>query len=97
MSVRSIRQILVVAFGVSISSLALARTPPSLVMQQQAAARATESSGGYRDMNLRFGSVAERAPAARLASGGYRDMHHRFQTPSEARGASSSRTSASLR
>lgn len=94
MSIRSIRQVLVVAFGVSLSSLALARTPPALVAQQRAAAHAIESSGGYRDMNLRFGSVAERAPATRLASGGYRDIHYRFQAVSE---ASSARTSASLR
>ena len=97
MSVRSIRQVLVIAFGVSLSSLALARTPPSLVAQQEAASRATQSGGGYRDVNLRFGSVAERAPATRLASGGYRDIHYRFQAASGAHEAAPTRTSASLR
>lgn len=79
MSTRSIRQILVVAFGLSISGMAFARNPPALVKQQQAAAHATQSSNGYRDMNVRFGSVASRAPSVTRESGGYRDINVRFR------------------
>lgn len=79
MSIRAIPQVLVVAFGISVSSGALARNPPALVAEQQAAAHATQTSGGYRDMNRRFGSVAERTPSVMTASGGYRDIHSRFQ------------------
>lgn len=79
MSTRSIRQILVVAFGLSISGMAFARNPPALVKQQQAAAHATQSSNGYRDMNARFGSVANRAPSVTRESGGYRDINVRFR------------------
>lgn len=97
MSIRSIRQVLVVAFGVSLSGLAFARTPPALVAQQAAAAHATQSGAGYRDMDQRFGSVAERAPATELASRGYRDIHYRFQAASEARKVASAESSASYR
>ena len=78
MSVRSARQVLIVALGVFSSSIAFARNPPALVEQQQAAAHATQSSGGYRDINSRFGEVAARSPQLMTASGGYRDIHHRF-------------------
>ena len=78
MSTRSFGQILTVAFGVSISSLAFARNPPALVRQQQAAAHATQTSGGYRDITARFGSVAARTPEVIRAAGGYRDIHSRF-------------------
>ena len=81
----SIRHFLVVAFGMSISSLAFARQPPALVKQQQAAADATQTSGGYRDLTWRFGSVAARSPMVMRAAGGYRDMHDRF--PSVAPGS----------
>jgi hypothetical protein len=79
MSKFSFRQIVIVAFGVSISSLAFARNPPALVKQQQAAANATRSSGGYRDINWRFGAVPARSPEVVRAAGGYRDIHYRFQ------------------
>ena len=62
MSVRSIGQFAIVALGVLSSSLAFARNPPSLVMRQEAAVNATQSSGGYRDINVRFGVVPARAP-----------------------------------
>jgi hypothetical protein len=78
MSTRSFGQILTVAFGVSLSSAAFARTPPALVEQQQAAAHATQSSGGYRDINARFGAVPLRAPEVMRSAGGYRDIHYRF-------------------
>jgi hypothetical protein len=78
MSTRSFGQILTVAFGVSLSSVALARNPPALVQQQQAAANATKSSGGYRDITARFGSVPARSPEVMRSAGGYRDIHYRF-------------------
>jgi len=78
MSIRSIRQILVVAFGVTLSGIALARNPPALVRQQEAAANATRTSGGYRDINVRFGAIALRSPQVMRAAGGYRDMNYRF-------------------
>ena len=83
MSNRSFRQILVVAFGLSLSSLAFARNPPSLVKQQQAAANATQSSGGYRDITWRFGVVPARSPQVMRAAGGYRDIHYRFPGSSD--------------
>lgn len=86
---RSIRQVLVVSFGLSLSSLALARAPQPLVAQQQASANATRESGGYRDMNARFGDVASRAPMATEASGGYRDMHVRLAATSPSHRAAS--------
>lgn len=85
MSTRSIRQVLVVAFGLSLSSLALARTPAPLAAQQRAAASATQEGGGYRDMNYRFGAIAERAPETAKVSGGYRDIHARFAHVSDGR------------
>jgi hypothetical protein len=78
MSIRSIRQGLVIALGLSVSSIALARNPPVLVKQQQAAAHATRASGGYRDINVRFGEVASRSPRVMSAAGGYRDINLRF-------------------
>ncbi|MDF3068850.1 MAG: hypothetical protein K0R38_4451 [Polyangiaceae bacterium] len=97
MSHRSIRQTLVVAFALSLSSLALARNPPALVAQQQATEHATRSAGGYRDMNERFGVVAERAPATRIGSGGYRDIHVRFPASMNARETASTQTTTSVR
>jgi len=78
MSIRSIRQILVVAFGITLSGIALARNPPALVRQQEAATLATRSSAGYRDMNVRFGAIGLRSPQVLRAAGGYRDMNYRF-------------------
>jgi|1185.fasta_scaffold39974_2 hypothetical protein len=78
MSIRSFRQILVVALSVFSSSLALARTPPSLAKLQQAAAHATQEGGGYRDINWRFGVVPARSPQVMRAAGGYRDINYRF-------------------
>jgi len=78
MSSKSIRQLLIVAFGVSLSSLAFARNPPSLVKRQQAAAHATQGGGGYRDITWRFGVVPARSPEVMRADGGYRDIHSRF-------------------
>ncbi len=78
MSVRSVRQVLIVALGVFSSSIAFARNPPALVKQQQAAEHATQSSGGYRDIDARFGDAAARSPELMRMSGGYRDIHHRF-------------------
>ena len=78
MSTRSFRQIMVVAFGLSLSGLAFARNPPALVKQQAAAAHAVKASNGYRDINARFGVVPERAPLVTREAGGYRDIHTRF-------------------
>jgi hypothetical protein len=77
---RSFRQSLIVAFGVSISSLAFARNPPVLVKQQQTAAQGARASGGYRDIDARFGTVAARTPRVSRSAGGYRDIHYRFQS-----------------
>jgi hypothetical protein len=74
----SFRQALVVAFSLSVSSVAFARNPPSLVKQQQASAHATQSGGGYRDINWRFGVVPARSPEVMRAAGGYRDINYRF-------------------
>jgi hypothetical protein len=82
MSVRSVRQVLIVALGVFSSSIAFARNPPALVEQQKASEHARESGGGYRDINLRYGNVPARSPQLLSASGGYRDMNHRFPTGS---------------
>ena len=82
MSNRPLRQVLVVAFGLSVSGLAFARNPPALVKEQQAAAQssaaAAKTSGGYRDLNTRFGVVPARSPQLMSASGGYRDIHVRL-------------------
>ncbi len=97
MSTHSFGQILTVAFGVSLSSTALARNPPALVEQQQAAAHATQSSGGYRDITARFGAVPARSPEVMRASGGYRDIHHRFGAAPSAPQTASASTSPRLR
>lgn len=60
------RQILVGLFALSFSGAAFARNPPSLVKLQQASAHATQSGGGYRDINWRFGST--KPTQARTAS-----------------------------
>lgn len=78
MSTRSIRQVLVVAFGLSLSSVALARNPPALVKQQEAAAHAVKTSNGYRDMNVRFATAKAQAPTELREAGGYRGMNVRF-------------------
>ena len=78
MSKRSFRQILVVAFGLSVSGVAMARNPPVLVEQQRAATHATQAAKGYRDLNALFGSVPARAPSVVRQAGGYRDIHARF-------------------
>ncbi len=78
MSNRSFRQGLIVALGLSLSGVAFARTPPVLVKQQQAATHAVKASGGYRDLNARFGSVPARTPQVVREAGGYRDIHARF-------------------
>jgi hypothetical protein len=90
MSMRSFRQILVVALGVSFSGLAFARTPPSLAKLQQTSESSTRVSGGYRDINWRFGVVPARAPQVMRSAAGYRDIHHRFPggAPSASRSAS---------
>ena len=75
---RSIHQAIVIAFGLSVSGLAFARNPPALVKQQAAAAHATRASGGYRDINWRFGIVPARTPEVMRAAGGYRDINYRF-------------------
>ena len=80
MSVRLARQSLIVALGVLSTSIAFARNPPALVKQQQAAVHAHQSSGGYRDLDARFGNVAARSPHVIRAAGGYRDMNQRFAT-----------------
>lgn len=78
MSIRPIRQLSIVAFAVSLTGVAFARTPPSLQQRQQASAQATRSSGGYRDINRRFGAVAARPPVVVQTTGGYRDILYRF-------------------
>lgn len=75
---RAYRQFLVVAVGLSISGLAAAHSPPSLVQRQAASEQATQSSSGYRDMHARFGDVTALAPRVMKAAGGYRDIAHRF-------------------
>lgn len=97
MSTRSFGQILTVAFGVSLSSAAFARNPPVLVEQQQAAAHATQSSGGYRDITARFGAVPARTPEVMRAAGGYRDIHYRFDTAPAADHTASASTSSRYR
>ena len=84
MSMRSVHQALVIAFGLSLSALALARNPPALVKQQESAAHATRASAGYRDINWRFGVVPARAPEVMRAAGGYRDINYRFGRASRA-------------
>lgn len=79
---RPFRHFLLIAFSVSLSSVAFARNPPALVKQQQAAANATQAGGGYRDINWRFGAVPARSPRVVRAAGGYRDIHYRFQSGS---------------
>lgn len=73
---RSFRQVLVVAFGLTLSGVVFARNPPVLVKEQ--AANQAAPSAGYRDINLRFGVVPARAPEVIRAAGGYRDIHYRF-------------------
>jgi hypothetical protein len=97
MSTRSIRQVLVVAFGLSLSSLALARTPAPLAARQQAAASATQEGGGYRDMNYRFGAVAERMPGTVKVSGGYRDIHTRLAQVTSNRETASAQAPSQVR
>ena len=75
---RSFQKFVIVALGLSLSGLAFAHSPPALVKQQQASAHATQSGGGYRDVNWRFGSVPARTPSVMRAAGGYRDIHWRF-------------------
>lgn len=84
MSTRSVRQALVIAFGLSLSSLAFARNPPSLVKLQQATSHATRDSAGYRDINWRFGAVGARTPQVMREAGGYRDIRYRFGQTSRA-------------
>ena len=92
MSMRSVHQALVIAFGLSLSGFAFARNPPALVRQQEAAAHATRASAGYRDINWRFGIVPARTPEVMRAAGGYRDMNYRFggesQLPTQTAAAS---------
>ena len=75
---RSFRHVLIIAFGVSLSGLAAARTPPSLVKEQQASANASRTSNGYRDINQRFGSVPTLAPRVTRDASAYRDINYRF-------------------
>jgi hypothetical protein len=78
MSNRSFRQVLIVAFALTLSGFAFARNPPALVAQQQAAANGLHSDGGYRDINFRFGVAAPHTSQVMLQSGGYRDINLRF-------------------
>lgn len=75
---RVIASLSVVSFALSLSAVAAAHSPPSLVKRQAAAANAVKGSGGYRDMHARFGDVTLRAPAVMKTAGGYRDIKHRF-------------------
>jgi len=95
MSMRPVYQAFIVAFGLSLSGFAFARNPPALVKQQQAAAHATRASGGYRDLNWRFGIVPARTPEVMRAAGGYRDINYRFGGTSQLpmRAAATSTTS----
>lgn len=97
MSIRSFRQILIVALGVFSSSIAFARNPPALVKQQQAATHATPSGGGYRDVNWRFGVVPARAPQVLRAAGGYRDINYRFPGNNRINPAQTASTAAPAR
>lgn len=78
MPIRSIHQAVIIAFGLSLSGLALARNPPALVKQQAAVESGASASRGYRDINWRFGIVPERAPGVLRVVGGYRDIQVRF-------------------
>jgi hypothetical protein len=71
-------RILIVSIGLSITGLAAAHNPPSLVERQAASEQATQSSAGYRDMHARFGEVTALAPRVLKAAGGYRDIAYRF-------------------
>jgi len=75
---RSFSSFIVLAVALCTTSLALARTPPSLVARQQAASQATRIGGGYRDINWRFGVVPARTPVVSRSAGGYRDISWRF-------------------
>jgi hypothetical protein len=72
------RQLLVLAVGVSITGIAAAHSPPSLMQRQAASEHATRSSAGYRDMHARFGDVTVLAPRVMKAAGGYREIAYRF-------------------
>jgi hypothetical protein len=75
---RIVSSLSVASFALSLSAVAAAHSPPSLVQRQAAAAHAVQSSGGYRDIHARFGDVALRAPTVMKTAGGYRDIAHRF-------------------
>ena len=75
---RSLHQFLVVALGLSFSAAAFAHSPPVLIKRQQAASHATRESGGYRDIQARFGNTGVRTPDGEHAAAGYRDIYWRF-------------------
>jgi hypothetical protein len=75
---RIVASLSVASFALSLSAVAAAHQPPSLVKRQAAAAIAVKSSGGYRDMHARFGDVTLRTPTVMKSAGGYRDIAHRF-------------------
>jgi hypothetical protein len=74
----ALRSSFVIAFSLSITGLAAAHHPPSLLQRQAAAEEATQSSAGYRDTHARFGDVAALAPRVLAAPRGYRDIAYRF-------------------
>lgn len=81
MPIRPVHQAVIIAFGLSLSSLALARNPPALVKQQEAVEAGARASRGYRDINWRFGIIPEREPGVMRVAGGYRDILVRFGRP----------------
>lgn len=72
------RQVITLALALTVTGIAAAHSPPSLVKRQAAAAHAQKSSAGYRDMHVRFGDTTVRSARAVQAPGGYRDIAHRF-------------------
>jgi hypothetical protein len=82
---RSFHKYLIVALFSSFSASALAHSPPSLVKQQQLSAHATRASGGYRDINSRFGNVPGRSPRVMREGDGYRGILGRFASATSSR------------
>jgi hypothetical protein len=75
---RAYHQAITLALVLTVSGIAAAHSPPSLVKRQAAAAHAQKSSAGYRDMHVRFGDATVRSARVVQAPGGYRDIAHRF-------------------
>jgi hypothetical protein len=71
-------QAVTLVLALTVTGVAAAHSPPSLVKRQAAAAHALKGSAGYRDMHARFGDSRLRSARVAKAPGGYRDIAHRF-------------------